>query len=59
MNKCRTCQFYIAEDAEDYGHCHRFPPPPDWGSFPKVVEEDWCGEQRQLAFPRDESASSS
>ena len=59
MNRCITCQFY------DLGKCRRSPPAtrifPDFEVFdhrvvscwPEVTEEDWCGEHRQLAFPRN------
>jgi len=34
---CKKCMYY-----KD-GFCHRFPPHPHYG-FPKVNEDDWCGE---------------
>jgi hypothetical protein len=64
MNRCRTCQFFeINKDSDPddipRGYCHLRPPPmlPQDGipypAWPEVSVDDWCGEQRQLAFPSD------
>lgn len=58
MNRCRTCKFYWPAEGiggaplkdATYGTCRIRSVP---GEFPRRDEEDWCGEQLQLAFPRD------
>ncbi len=58
MNRCRTCKFFEKHKTDDEtGDCRRYPPTPlpvDDHEWAVVSVEDWCGEHRQLAFPRDE-----
>ena len=62
MNRCRTCKFFESHKTHDEipetGDCRRYPPTPlpatDWHEWAVVAVEDWCGEHRQLAFPRDD-----
>ena len=48
--KCNDCKFFILDKKNVYfkGECRRYPPvfnDSNWtADFPKVNEDDWCGE---------------
>lgn len=48
--QCKNCAYYKAEQGDEFGRCHRFPPVmvPEDGQysfdFPTVNEDDFCGE---------------
>jgi hypothetical protein len=48
--QCSNCAYYRAEQGEEYGKCHRYPPVWITSSesfsfdFPAVDDTDYCGE---------------
>lgn len=51
---CGACRFFLANAADQYGYCRRFPPVPamqDGGQvtlIPVVTAANWCGEFARL-----------
>lgn len=52
MNYCVSCIFFVNNENDDSGVCHRYPPNYDpqkmmsW--FSHVKDKDWCGEWRMI-----------
>lgn len=49
---CETCKFFAPpEPGGQPGTCHRHPPqvPGDgnWGEWPEVRSDDWCGDYKE------------
>ena len=59
MTQCKNCQFARDEQTEEgISLCHRFPPildaeEDDTDSFPRVYDDDWCGEYRRKEVGND------
>lgn len=47
---CTSCRFFLANTADEYGYCRRFPPVPSIQDgahlilWPVTTASDWCGE---------------
>jgi len=62
VNRCVSCRFFwpATNRDDDTGVCRRYPPVPLSATndedvviaWPIVAADDFCGEQRNLAFPR-------
>lgn len=44
---CQTCRYWVSQQSEGRGMCHRMPPvaqPGYLAVFPMVLKTGWCGE---------------